>query len=107
MPSYRGSERAASRPGAQRPFQLLPRDGIAVAKIFIAAACLWPFAIVVAKIANVIPFGANPVEEVLHSMGKTGLQLLWITLAITPLRKLTKLNSLLRLRRMLGLFAFF
>ncbi|HEX6994799.1 MAG TPA: protein-methionine-sulfoxide reductase heme-binding subunit MsrQ [Gammaproteobacteria bacterium] len=108
MPPYEGSQQAAaSRAGAAPSFRLLPRDRIAVAKIFIAAACLVPFAIVVAKIAALIPFGANPVEEVLHSMGKTGLQLLWITLAITPLRKLTKLNWLLRLRRMLGLFAFF
>lgn len=66
-----------------------------------------PFAIVVAKIASIVPFGANPVEEVLHSMGKTGLNLLWITLAVTPLRRLTKQNWLLRLRRMLGLFSFF
>ncbi len=107
MPPSKGSEEAVPRAGASPSFRLLPRDRIAVAKIFVAAVCLYPFAIVVAKIASLIPFGANPVEEVLHSMGKTGLQLLWVTLAITPLRKLTKLNALMRLRRMLGLFAFF
>lgn len=107
MATREGLQQAAPRAGAAPSFPLVPRDRIAVAKIFIAAACLVPFAIVVAKIADVIPFGANPVEEVLHSMGKTALNLLWITLAITPLRKLTKLNWLLRLRRMLGLFSFF
>lgn len=40
-------------------------------------------------------------------MGKTSLNILWVTLAITPLRKLTKWNWLIRLRRLLGLFAFF
>lgn len=80
---------------------------MAVLKIFVWIACLAPLALVIAKIAGVISFGANPVEEVLHSMGKTGLNLLWITLAITPLRKLTKQNWLIRLRRMLGLFCFF
>jgi methionine sulfoxide reductase heme-binding subunit len=85
----------------------VPRDRIAVAKLLVAAACLAPFAIVVAKILGVASFGPNPVEEVLHSMGKTGLNILWITLAITPLRRLTKQNWLIRLRRMLGLFSFF
>ncbi len=80
---------------------------MAVAKLLVAIACLGPFALVVAKIFGIVPFGANPVEEILHSMGKTGLNLLLITLAVTPLRKLTKQNWLLRLRRMLGLFAFF
>jgi len=86
---------------------LVPRDRIAIAKIFIAAACLAPFAIVIAKIAGLASFGPHPVQEILHGMGKTGLNLLLITLAITPARKLTKQNWLIRLRRMLGLFAFF
>jgi methionine sulfoxide reductase heme-binding subunit len=61
-------------------------------------------------VANIFGYGSlgpNPVETVLHTMGKTSLNLLWITLAITPLRKLTKQNWLIRLRRMLGLFCFF
>lgn len=51
--------------------------------------------------------GANPVETVLHSLGTTALNLLLITLTVTPLRRLTGMNWLLRLRRMLGLFCFF
>lgn len=51
--------------------------------------------------------GANPVEELLHECGKWGLKLLLATLAITPLRRLTGWNALIRFRRMLGLFCFF
>ena len=51
--------------------------------------------------------GANPVEELLHRCGKWGLNFLLITLTVTPLRRLTGINWLIRFRRMLGLFAFF
>ena len=51
--------------------------------------------------------GANPVEALLHRSGDWGLRLLLITLAISPLRKLTGWGWLLRYRRMLGLYAFF
>jgi methionine sulfoxide reductase heme-binding subunit len=50
--------------------------------------------------------GADPVARIIHGMGKTALNLLLITLAVTPLRKLLHMPDLLRLRRMLGLFAF-
>lgn len=51
--------------------------------------------------------GANPIEAVTRGMGTWTLNFLLITLAITPLRKLTGWHAALRLRRMLGLFAFF
>ncbi len=51
--------------------------------------------------------GANPVEELIHRCGIWGLNFLLVTLAITPLRKITGWVWLLRLRRMFGLFAFF
>jgi sulfoxide reductase heme-binding subunit YedZ len=51
--------------------------------------------------------GADPVAKLLHTCGKTGLNFLLLTLLITPARRLTGWNNLLRLRRMLGLFAFF
>jgi sulfoxide reductase heme-binding subunit YedZ len=50
--------------------------------------------------------GADPAREILHTLGKTALNLLLVTLAVTPLRILTGNVQLLRLRRMLGLFAF-
>ncbi|HKX56825.1 MAG TPA: protein-methionine-sulfoxide reductase heme-binding subunit MsrQ [Xanthomonadales bacterium] len=51
--------------------------------------------------------GANPVEELIHRCGIWGLNFLLVTLAITPLHRLSKKAWLLRLRRMFGLFAFF
>jgi sulfoxide reductase heme-binding subunit YedZ len=51
--------------------------------------------------------GANPIEAVTRGMGTWTLNLLLVTLAVTPLRKLTGWNMALRLRRMLGLFVFF
>ncbi|MEN8143390.1 MAG: protein-methionine-sulfoxide reductase heme-binding subunit MsrQ [Gemmatimonadota bacterium] len=51
--------------------------------------------------------GANPVEEVQLSTGWWGLTLLVCTLAVTPVRRLTGWNRIIRLRRLLGLFAFF
>lgn len=51
--------------------------------------------------------GANPIEAVTRGMGTWTLNFLLITLAVTPLRKLTGWHAALRLRRMLGLFSFF
>jgi methionine sulfoxide reductase heme-binding subunit len=51
--------------------------------------------------------GADPVQRLIHACGITALNLLLVTLAVTPVRQITGLNSLIRLRRMLGLFVFF
>ena len=51
--------------------------------------------------------GANPVETLSHRTGDSSLRFLLLTLAVTPLRRLTGWNGLQRFRRMLGLFAFF
>jgi len=51
--------------------------------------------------------GGNPVEYITHSTGDWAMRFLLTTLAITPLRRLTNQQYLLRFRRMLGLFAFF
>ena len=51
--------------------------------------------------------GANPIERLTHVTGMTTLVLLMITLAVTPVRRLTGWNPVIRLRRPLGLFAFF
>lgn len=51
--------------------------------------------------------GANPIEKISHRTGYWTLTFLLITLSITPLRRLTGWLWLVRLRRMLGLFAFF
>ncbi len=51
--------------------------------------------------------GANPIEFITRNTGDWALYFLVMTLTVTPLRKLTKWNWLVRLRRMLGLYAFF
>jgi sulfoxide reductase heme-binding subunit YedZ len=51
--------------------------------------------------------GANPIEFVTRSTGVLTLVFLFLTLTITPLRKLTKANWLIKFRKMLGLYAFF
>ena len=54
-----------------------------------------------------LSLGANLIEELLHELGRWGLKFLLLTLAITPVRRWTGWNWLLRFRRMLGLFSFF
>lgn len=51
--------------------------------------------------------GANPTEFVTRSLGTWVLNFLLLTLAITPLRRLTGIAGWVRYRRMLGLYAFF
>jgi sulfoxide reductase heme-binding subunit YedZ len=51
--------------------------------------------------------GADPVKKLEHELGKIALNFLLLTLLVTPVRQLTGWTHLVRLRRMLGLFAFF
>jgi sulfoxide reductase heme-binding subunit YedZ len=73
-------------------------------------ACLTPLALLVygAIFDPVNGLGPDPTGRIEFSTGKTTLNLLAITLAITPLRKLfPRLSWLIKFRRLLGLFAFF
>lgn len=54
-----------------------------------------------------VSLGADPVKKIEHVLGKTALNLLLLTLLVTPVRHIASLPHLPRLRRMLGLFAFF
>ncbi len=51
--------------------------------------------------------GANPIEFFLRTTGVLALVFLLVTLAVTPARRHFGWNSLVKYRRMLGLFAFF
>ena len=51
--------------------------------------------------------GANPIEAITHGTGDWTLTFLLITLAVTPVRKLTRQYWLIKFRRMFGLFACF
>ena len=75
--------------------------------VFIAS--LAPFLLLLARGFGIYgeSLGADPVKTTLHVLGKTALNLLMITLMVTPVRQLTGFTHVLRIRRMLGLFAFF
>jgi len=51
--------------------------------------------------------GADPLNEITHETGLWALRFLCITLAVTPLRRITGWTAVVRFRRMVGLFAFF
>jgi methionine sulfoxide reductase heme-binding subunit len=75
-------------------------------KVVVFALCLLPLARLVAGFM-LERLGANPIELITRSTGTWTLTFLLISLAVTPVRRLSGWNWLLRLRRMLGLFAFF
>jgi sulfoxide reductase heme-binding subunit YedZ len=70
-------------------------------------ACLWPFVVLVyGAVTNTL--GADPTSHIALTTGYTTLMLLTITLAITPVRRLSpRLSWMIKFRRLLGLFAFF
>ena len=68
--------------------------------------CLVPFAwLVYAAVANAL--GPDPAEAVMHITGEWALRLLALTLLVSPLRNWTGWPPVMKLRRMLGLYAFF
>jgi methionine sulfoxide reductase heme-binding subunit len=70
-------------------------------------ACLWPFAVLAWGAVN-NTLGADPTAHIELTTGYTTLMLLTITLAITPVRRLSpRLTWMIKFRRLLGLFAFF
>lgn len=75
-------------------------------KPFLFVACLVPFLMLLHGVFT-NQLGADPVKTVEHATGDWALRLLLATLAMTPLRMLTRQTWPIRLRRMLGLFAFF
>ena len=77
-----------------------------VIKPILFSVCLVPFlALVIGAVNNTL--GTNPVETMTHETGEWTLRFLLVTLAITPLRRLSGKSWLIKLRRMLGLYAFF
>jgi sulfoxide reductase heme-binding subunit YedZ len=69
-------------------------------------ACLVPF-LTLAYAMFWGDLGVNPVETITNTTGIWTLRLLAVTIAITPIRWLTKWNPIIQYRRMIGLFAFF
>ena len=65
-----------------------------------------PFLIIIYKIFF-NKLGPEPVKEITHFTGEWTLIFICLTLAMSPLKKLTNLNFWVKVRRMLGLFVFF
>jgi sulfoxide reductase heme-binding subunit YedZ len=79
---------------------------IVIVKRIIFTAALIPAA-VLAYDAYQGDLTANPIEFITHFTGDWAIRFLVITLAITPIRRITGWNPIIQLRRMLGLYAFF
>ena len=95
----------AAGSAAVRRAPATPRS-IVIAKIVVFIASLYPLGrLIVFGVTGHL--GANPIEFITRSTGLWTLVFLCITLAITPVRRLTGRPELVRFRRMLGLFAFF
>jgi len=77
-----------------------------VLKPLVFLAALLPFLYLVWR-AVAGELSANPIEDITLTTGRWTLRFLMITLAVTPLRRLTGWQPAIRFRRMLGLFAFF
>jgi methionine sulfoxide reductase heme-binding subunit len=76
-----------------------------VAHPIIVALGLLPATLLLADALN-DRLGANPIEEITHHTGDWTIWLLLGTLAVTPLRRLTGMNELIRYRRTVGLLAY-
>ncbi|RFU43906.1 protein-methionine-sulfoxide reductase heme-binding subunit MsrQ [Paraburkholderia sp. DHOC27] len=103
-PAVRRASPAApgKRPAAPAP----STRWIAPAKVVLFVAAWYPLARL-ALFALTDRLGANPIEFITRSTGLWTLVFLCITLAVTPLRRLTGVAVLVRFRRMLGLYTFF
>lgn len=75
-------------------------------KPLVFSLCLLPL-LWIAYRAVAGDLGANPIEAITRELGDWALRFLLIALAVTPARELTGWNIIGRLRRMLGLFAYF
>jgi sulfoxide reductase heme-binding subunit YedZ len=72
--------------------------------VFVAAAL--PLAVLTGRLLSGT-LGVNPADTLIDRTGEWSLRLLLVTLAVTPLRRLSGWRWPGRVRRMLGLFAFF
>ena len=75
-------------------------------KPLVFAAAVIPFALLIWRGFNG-DLSADPLAEITNETGIWTLRFIVITLAITPIRRVSGWNTIIRFRRMLGLFAFF
>lgn len=79
---------------------------VVIFKVLVWALCLAPIAIWTYQGFNA-QLGANPVDRIQNETGLVTIRLLMLTLAVTPLRRITGWNWTIKFRRLLGLFTFF
>src|SRR4051794_41045794 len=77
-----------------------------VAKVVLFLAALVPVALLVRGMLTA-DLGVNPAETIQLETGRWTFKFLLLTLAVTPVRRITGWNLVIQFRRMLGLFAFF
>jgi len=75
-------------------------------KVMVFLLCLGPVAVLTWKGFHDL-LGANPIDVITRTTGRWTLNFLLITLAITPLRRISGMPWMIRFRRMVGLYAFF
>tara|TARA_B110000305_G_scaffold177678_1_gene196763 strand:+ start:3209 stop:3793 length:585 start_codon:yes stop_codon:yes gene_type:complete len=75
-------------------------------KIIIFILSLAPIFFIIYQIIN-SQLGPEPIKDITHHTGKWTLYFIVITLAMTPLKNITKQNIWIKYRRMFGLFIFF
>lgn len=81
-------------------------DTIAKTKLIIFPVCLLPLFFLIQEGLN-NDLGPDPGRELTLELGEWALRFLLITLALSPIKKLTSKGKVIRYRRMLGLFALF
>ena len=85
----------------------MSKQAIVALKIAVWLVCLTPLALLIYR-GFTNNLGPDPTATVTHATGFATLRLLVISLAVTPLRRLSvRLSWIVRFRRLLGLFAFF
>jgi methionine sulfoxide reductase heme-binding subunit len=76
--------------------------GLALLPLALLAARAWPVFFGTSR-----ALGANPIRALEEATGQWALRFVALALAVTPVRRLTGVNAIVKYRRMLGLFAFF
>ena len=75
-------------------------------KIFVFLLCLWPLYSIIYEIFY-NNLGAEPVDKIINHFGEWTLIFIFLTLSMSPLKKITNSLIWIKFRRMLGLFVFF
>src|SRR5262249_44800076 len=105
----RPGRKPVQRHGPDEVLLTVSRRNIVLLKILVWILCLGPLLTLVAKGFHLVPqdLGADPISVITLPTGHWTLILLLVTLSVTPARRITGWNWLIRFRRLIGLFAFF